>query len=178
MSNIEYIKLKAEDIELDLFKDFNRYQEVKKCWRKEDNNWVLKDIAFLEQWGLDEYSFLVDCLKNTVNTGGAVIGVFIDKKLVGFGSLENQFFGSENQYLQLSSIHISNEQRGRGIGKKLFLKLAEKARGKGAKKLYISAHSSEETQAFYKSFKCIEAREYNEELFNHEPYDCHLEYLL
>ncbi len=48
----------------------------------------------------------------------------------------------------------------------------------GAKKLYISAHSSQETQAFYSSMGCIEAREYNKTLVAKEPYDCQLEYSL
>lgn len=48
----------------------------------------------------------------------------------------------------------------------------------GAKKLYISAHSSEETQAFYKALGCVEAKEYNSKLVAEEPCDCQLEYSL
>lgn len=48
----------------------------------------------------------------------------------------------------------------------------------GAKKLYKSAHSSQETQAFYQAIGCVEAVEYNESLIAAEPYDCQLEYIL
>ena len=120
----------------------------------------------------------MECLKNTLNTGGAVIGAFIEGKLAGFTSVENQFFGSKSQYLQLSSIHVSYESRGKGIGKKLFQMIAQEARDLEAKKLYISAHSSEESQAFYKAIGCIEAKEYNEKLVQAEPCDCQLEYIL
>ena len=120
----------------------------------------------------------MECLKNTLNTGGAVIGAFIEGKLAGFTSVENKFFGSKSQYIQLSSIHVSYERRGKGIGKKLFQMIAQEARDLEAKKLYISAHSSEESQAFYKVIGCIEAKEYNEKLVQAEPCDCQLEYIL
>lgn len=178
MSELIYRKIEAKELDIELFSIFNRYQEVKKCWRKRDGKWVLEEIPFIEQWGNDEYSFLVKCLKNTINTGGSVIGVFKDNKIIGFTSVENEFFGLEKEYLQLSSIHISYEFRGRGIGKKLFEMIAREAKNLGAKKLYISAHSSEESQAFYKAMDCKEAEEYNEKLLEAEPCDCQLEYIL
>jgi hypothetical protein len=48
----------------------------------------------------------------------------------------------------------------------------------GAQKLYISAHSSQESQAFYKAMGCVEAMEYNKRLVSEEPCDCQLEYNL
>lgn len=178
METIIYKNLKENEINFKLFSKFNRYQEVKKCWRKENGEWILKDIPFIEQWGLEEYKYLVKCLKNTIKTGGAVFGAFHNNILVGFASIESEFFGFKKQYLQLSSIHISYESRGIGIGKKLFSIICTKAREMGAKKLYISAHSSEESQRFYKSIGCVEADEYNEKLFAAEPCDCQLEYRL
>lgn len=49
------------------------------------------------------------------------------------------------------------------------------AREKNAKKLYISAHSAVESPAFYKAMGCVEAKEYNAEHVEKEPYDCQLE---
>lgn len=178
METICYKELKKHEINAALFESFNRYQEVKKCWRKENGEWVLKEIAFTEQWGPDEYEYLVSCLQNTVKTGGTVFGAFHNNVLVGFASVENQFFGSQKEYLQLSSIHISYESRGIGIGKKLFSLACKKAKAMGTQKLYISAHSSEETQAFYKKMGCTEAAEYNAKLVDDEPCDCQLEYSL
>ena len=178
METITYRELEDNEIDTGLFAHFNRYQEVKKCWRKENEEWTLKDIAFTEQWDIDEYQYLVKCLQNTVKTGGAVFGAFHKNALVGFASVENQFFGSNKQYLQLSSIHISYGSRGMGIGKRLFLLACSKAKAMGAQKLYISAHSSEETQLFYKVMGCVEAIEYNAKLVAEEPCDCQLEYSL
>lgn len=178
MSEIIYRKINENELNINLFANFNRYQEVKKCWRKRKGKWILEDIAFTEQWDKKEYEFLVKCLKNTLSTGGTVIAAFKEGNLVGFASIENEFFGASNDYLQLSSIHVSYESRGKGIGKVLFQMIVEEVRELGAKKLYISAHSSEESQAFYKAVGCKEAEEYNEKLVEAEPCDCQLEYIL
>ena len=174
--NIIYKEIKIEDLNTKLFDKFERHQVVKKCWRKIDGEWVLKDIAFVEKWNENDYEDLVKCLINTIKTGGSVYASFKDNYLMGFASLENEKFGFKNQYLQLSNIHISNDSRGFGIGKKLFNIMVEEAKKRGAKKLYISAHSSEETCAFYKKLGCVEAEEYNQKLVELEPCDCQLEY--
>lgn len=178
MESISYRELKKSEIDIRLFANFNRYQDVKKCWRKEKGEWILKDIAFTEQWGSDEYKYLVNCLQNTIKTGGVVFGAFNNTVLVGFASVESQFFGLQKEYLQLSSIHTSYENRGTGIGKKLFSLVCKKAKEMGAQKLYISSHSSQESQAFYEAMGCVEAMEYNDKLAAKEPCDCQLEYRL
>ncbi len=71
--------------------------------------------------------------------------------------------GSNLQYMDLSSIHVSQDVRGQGIGKTLFSIAKRFAQENNAKKLYISAHSAVETQAFYRAMGCKEATEYNAE---------------
>jgi len=177
-NSIDYKELEKAEIGVTIFSNFNRFQDVRKCWRKEDGEWILKEIAFIEHWGSSEYEYLIRCLHNTINTGGTVFGAFHSNVLVGFASIENQFFGSQKEYLQLSSIHTSYENRGMGIGKKLFCLVCKKAIKMGAQKLYISAHSSQESQAFYKAIGCVEASEYNAEIVAKEPCDCQLEFNL
>ena len=160
-----------------LFQHFNRRQEVSKCWRREQGIWVLKEADFVEDWSDAQYQFLVKCLKNTVNTGGVVIGAFDgQERLVGFASVESRHFGSKGQYVQLSCIHVTCESRGEGLGKRLFLHASCEAKKMGAEKLYISAHPAQETQAFYHMLGCVEAGEYDGELA--ESDDCQLEYAL
>lgn len=175
---ITYRFLEKEHISYALFARYNRYQKVSRCWRKEKDGWALKDIPFIENWSIDDLNHLVSCLKQTVLGGGVVIGAFDDDRLVGFSSLESGLFGDKCEYLQLSNLHVSSESRSMSIGKALFGLSAEKAREMGAKKLYMSAHSSEETQAFYKAMGCTEALEYNRRLTDLEPCDCQLEYAL
>ena len=171
-------KLGAEDCVPENFSKFNRYQEIKRCWRKENEKWLLKDIAFTQQWNNEQKAEKVDGLLRCIQQGGVVIGAFADNSIIGFSSILYGLFGSDNEYIQLEMLHVSYEFRGRGIGKELFQKICGYAKKLGAIKLYISAHSAEETQAFYKSVGCIEAVEVNQRLYEDEPFDCHLEYIL
>lgn len=176
--SIIYKRLSEDKIELSLFQGFKRHQVVTQCWRKENGKWQLKEIPFIDDWTEEQFAFLVKCLKNTVHTGGAVFGAFEKQRLTGFTSVESSHFGSRKQYVQLSCIHVSEECRGMGTGKALFALACEAARGLGAEKLYISAHSAKESQAFYHTLGCIEAAEYNRELSEAEPCDCQLEFVL
>jgi len=178
-SGIYYRTLCADEICLDLFDNFTRHQNVVKCWRKEDEKWVIRDDPFIDDWTEDDYRFLVKCLKNTVWTGGFVYAAFCEHSsgnmLKGFVSVEPTLFGGEQRYLDLSSIHVSEDMRGQGIGKSLFAAAKDWARKKGGRKLYLSSHSAVETQAFYKAMGCVEAQEYDQHHVEREPYDCQLE---
>ena len=146
------------------------------CHRRVNGAWVIREDPFIDDWTEEDYRILVDCLKNTVRTGGFVYGAFVDGVLKGFTSVEAELFGGDNRYLDLSCIHVSEDMRGRKIGQTLFRAAADWAAQKGAGKLYISAHSAVETQAFYRAMGCVEAQEYNKEHVEKEPYDCQLEY--
>lgn len=172
---VEYRELHVEEISRELFRDFIRHQVVTKCLRRQGNGWVIRDDPFIDDWSEEDYRTLVACLRNTISTGGFVYGAFLDGKLKGFTSVEYGLFGGENRYFDLSSIHVSEDMRGRGIGRVLFCAAKEWARERGAKKLYISAHSAVESQAFYRAMGCGQAREYNQKHVEAEPYDCQME---
>lgn len=175
---IEYRMIKEEEINRRLFAQFIRHQEVTDCWRRENGAWVVRKDPFIDDWTEEDYRKLVKCLKNTANTGGFVFGAFRDGVLKGFVSVEAGLFGGEQGYLDLSSIHVSEDMRGMGVGKNLFRAAADWARARGGRKLYISAHSAVESQAFYKAMGCVEAEVYHQGHVEEEPYDCQLEYIL
>jgi len=172
---LEYRALRKEEIRRELFAHFRRRQEVTKCWRREEGRWCVKDDPFIDDWTEEDYQFLLSCLRNTLETGGFVCAAFDGGWLKGFVSVEPGLFGGEQKYLDLSSLHVSEDMRRRGIGTALFLAAEEWARAHGAKKLYISAHSAVESQAFYKRMGCTEAAVYNEAHVQKEPFDCQLE---
>jgi N-acetylglutamate synthase and related acetyltransferases len=180
--NIYYRVLCVDEICRALFHDFIRHQKVGKCWRRDNEKWIIKEDPFIDDWSETDYLFLVDCLKNTIQTGGFVYAAFCNKAqknaLKGFISVESNFFGSAKEYLDLSCIHVSEDMRGKGIGEILFCAAKDWAKRKGAKKLYISAHSAVETQAFYQSMGCVDALEYNQYHVAQEPYDRQLECVL
>lgn len=175
---MDYRTVALEEIDRRLFHAFIRRQDVTKCWRKEDGDWVIRDIAFIDDWSEVDYAYLVACLRRTLEGGGVLFGAFEDGALKGFASVEGRPLGSRADMLDLSSLHVSRDRRGRGAGRRLFGLAADWARAHGARKLYISAHSAVETQAFYRAMGCVEAEEYDPEHTAKEPCDCQLEYRL
>lgn len=171
----EYRPLALSELSVPLFSSFIRRQVVTQCWRKIDGQWLVRDIAFIDDWSPADYDVLVACLRHTLATGGFVFGAFSDGALKGFASVESEPLGQNRDYLDLSCIHVSEDMRGRGIGTQLFLAAKRWAAQHGAKKLYISAHSAVESQAFYRAMGCVEAVEYNAEHVAKEPCDCQLE---
>ena len=172
----EYRPLTADEIDRELFRSFIRRQVVVKCWRRDEAGaWVIRDDPFIDDWSEEDYQTLVSCLRNTVQTGGVVYAAFVDGVLKGFASVEAELFGGEQRYLDLTSIHVSQDMRGGGMGKALFRLAQDWARAHGARKLYISAHSAVESQAFYRSLGCVEAEVYHQGHVEAEPFDCQLE---
>lgn len=172
---IEYRNISADEINRALFSSFIRRQTVVKCVRRENGVWVVRDDPFIDNWSEEEYQFLIKCLKHTVSSGGFLQGAFADGQLKGFVSVEPALFGEKNRYLDLSSLHVSADFRGNGIGTALFDAAKEFARQNGAEKLYISSHSAIETQAFYRKMGCVDAEEPNEKHVAKEPFDRQLE---
>lgn len=93
----------------------------------------------------------------------------------GFAAVLPEIFGGENRYIDLASLHVSQDMRGRGIGTALILKAKDWARQQGAGKLYISAHSAVESQAFYRKMGCVEAKMYHQKHVEEEPFDVQME---
>lgn len=175
MTEICYREMTKEELNRTLFSSFNRRQVVQKCWRRVNGQWVIRDDPFIDDWSEEDYTVLLSGLQNTVSTGGLVCGAFVNGVLKGFVSVESKLFGGENRYLDLTNLHVSAELRGRGIGSALFDRAEKWAKSKGAKKLYLSAHSAVESQVFYKKMGCVEAKEYSQRHVEAEPFDCQLE---
>ena len=174
----EFRTVAREELTMELFSQFRRRQVVDGCLRQEQEQWVVKSDPFVDQWSREDYEFLIKCLKNTLETGGVVFGAFSQGVLKGFASVEGKPVGSKGQYRDLTSLHVSEELRGAGIGRRLFEMAALWAKAQGGKKLYISSHSAVETQRFYQAMGCVDAKELLEEHVAREPFDRQLELVL
>lgn len=173
-----YRQLESSQIDRTLFQHFIRRQVVTKCWRKVENEWVIQDDPFVDDWDEQDYQELIFSLQNTTAQGGVVFGAFENGVLKGFAAVESKLFGKNQEYLDLSFINVSQDMRKCGIGKMLFGLAKAWAKTHGGEKLYISGHSAVESQAFYKAMGCVEALEYNLAHVEKEPFDCQLECLL
>lgn len=176
--DIVYKILTIEDLVDDLLTNFRRYQETNFVWFKEDDQYKVKEDYFVDYWDGEKKVQVIHSLRQCIVNGGFVVGAFEGKHLIGFANVEGEFFGRNLDYLELSYLHVSNEYRNFGIGKKLFEMCGIEAKKKGANNLYIAAHPSVETQAFYQKVGCTYAIEINQEILEKEPLDIQMEYEL
>ncbi|MCB2312997.1 GNAT family N-acetyltransferase [Clostridium tagluense] len=154
--DIEIRELKEVDLVPDLLKYFNRYQKILNVWRKIDDKKLLIKKTFIENWDNELKREIVnEDFTNCINSGGIVFGIFYNDNLIAFASLLHNFFGSQNQYLQLMQLHISSEYRRLGLGKRLFTLCVKKAKEWGAKKtLYVRASSRRNPTILYSCWMC------------------------
>ncbi|WP_295588018.1 YigZ family protein [uncultured Oscillibacter sp.] len=162
-----------EDAESEFTEKRSRF--ISHIWRVETE---AEARARIEEMKKRYYDARHNCWCYLIRQGGVVYGAFLAGQLKGFVSVEGPPMGSRGQYRDLTSLHVSEELRGRGIGRRLFTFAADWAKNQGAERLYLSSHSAVETQAFYQAMGCREAEEYNREHVEKEPFDCQLEYLL
>ncbi|WMJ22153.1 GNAT family N-acetyltransferase [Paludicola sp. MB14-C6] len=178
MQTITYQKISSKNFTLNSLDNLNRYQKVDQCFRKMNGNWELQNIAFIEDWDLEKKHDIANETLISIHNGCIAYGAYDNDLLIGFVTLGNERFGGSNQYIELKCLQVSFEHRRFGIGKKLFHLACEGAKELSAKKLYISAHSSKESQAFYRTIGCVDAMEINKSIAEKEPCDCQMEYTL
>lgn len=177
---IEYTirEFNIEDLDVDKFKIYDRYQVTRKKVEIKNKERIIKDIFFINKWAKDQIKALVEELKSDFLKASYIVGAFEKGQVIAFAGIRKGFFGKENQYLQMPYMHVSKQFRGLGIGKAMFYKCVDKASDMGTGKIYISAHPAIETQKFYESLGCILAKEVNQKLKKLEPHDIQLEYII
>jgi GNAT superfamily N-acetyltransferase len=175
LTDILYRPIELTDINGELFRRFSRRQVVNDCRRWVDGKWVVRKDPFIDDWTKEDYEWIIDKMHRIIDEGGFLYGAFEGEYLKGFVSVLSEPLGSRRQYLDLFFLFVSEEQRGKGVGKRLFAQARKWAREKGAESLYISAHSAIESQTFYRAMGCVDAEEISQPHVLHEPLDCQME---
>ena len=114
---------------------------------------------------------LADCFDH----GGHFEGAFDGDALAGAMVLESRFIGRGGDRLQLKFLHVGRRYRKSGLGVTLFDRAVERALELGARGLYVSATSSQNTVDFYLRRGCRPSVEPDPDLLALEPEDIHLE---
>jgi GNAT superfamily N-acetyltransferase len=109
-----------------------------------------------------------------LRNGGMAIGAFDADTLVGFGVLAHQWRGEQQDRLQIDLMYVSRNYRRQGIGTQIMQTLAEEAKRRGAKYLYISSTETRSAVSFYKSNGSQLTKDVDPELFKKEPKDIHM----
>jgi GNAT superfamily N-acetyltransferase len=106
--------------------------------------------------------------------GGAFVGMFDDRKLVGIAVVDTIPLGAVGDQLQLKYLYVSHSYRQHGVGTRLFREAGAIARARGATWLYISATPTENTIQFYQRCGAVVTPTPDPELYALEPEDIHL----
>lgn len=158
---------------------FNRYQRVERDFQRRGEGYILEHNPHIEDWSEErKHKIITHDFVQILCFGGWLLGAFDSNQLIGFSALSGDCIGLAPICFELKQLHVSYEYRNKGIGKRLFSMACQAARKRNAGKLYIIASSSEESQAFYRAMGCVEAKEVVPELFEQEPLDVHMEYML
>jgi len=177
MEGIEYRKLTLNECEL--INEMDPSQYIGRAWRVVDGKRQLVDINYQDSDWANGYQYHYNHLRETIINEGCAIGAFDSyHKLLGFVTINREFFGENFNYVLLDQLFITLEYRNKGIGKKLFMLSVNEAKGWGADRIYICAGSAEETIQFYFAIGCIEAEEINKDLYESDPRDFQLEFVL
>jgi predicted N-acetyltransferase YhbS len=154
----------------------DRAEVVDSVYYLEGNQLLLKpEHHDVQGWPPGEPELYGPILLDCFDRGGTLYGAFEGGTLVGAMALESRFIGRNADQLQLKFLHIGQRHRRTGLGSMLFEKAVAEARELGARRLYISATTSENTIRFYLHRGCRVTNDVDTALFELEPEDIHLE---
>lgn len=173
---LEYRNLKLEEAERIAEIDATHY--IKNVWRmnEETGEYRLVEINWTDLELPNGFEWHLNRLKETLKNGGTAFGCFDENTLIGYATVDKEIIGKQEKYVLLDQLFVSQNCRGKGIGKALFKMCVKQAAEYGAEKLFLCAGSAENTIAFYKRMGCVLATERNEMLYEEDSRDIQLEF--
>jgi len=150
--------------------DFDRFQEVKNCYRLIKGQLTLVYNPFTETWSPERK---LEKAEEILSGEYITYCAFEEGRVVGEIMLVPEL---DHGRLIVDSFHVSRDCRRGGIGRALFNTAIEEAKRKRARGLYISAMSAEETIGFYQAMGCYVSRNPIKLYADDEPYDIQMEY--
>jgi N-acetylglutamate synthase-like GNAT family acetyltransferase len=165
--------------EIEKVRDIDRTELIEQVYYLVDGTLVLRDEFYdMKGWNASELDRCIAHLFYIYDRNGTLFGAFVEERLIGISALESEFIGKDKDQLQLYFHQVDSNYRHSGVGGRLFRNAVMKAKELGAKRVYVSATPSKNTIGFYLHMGCSLASEVNPELFELEPQDIHLEFVL
>lgn len=100
-------------------------------FRELNESWIRQVFSMEEK----DYEVLGDPVKHILRPGGDIVMAILGDRAVGCCALLVTPDGS----LEIGKMAVEEAQRGRGIGRKLLARVIERARERGAKRLYLES---------------------------------------
>jgi len=166
---MQIILIDSHTVCTDSLDHFNRYQVVSDVYRLIEGRLCLEHCPFTEDWSVERKR-----QKAEEMLSGEYIsyGAFEDGRIWGAIMLVPE---PDHGRMIIDSLHVSTEQRRKGVGRMLIEAAKCEAKKRGANALYVSACSAKETVDFYIAMgflpTCSPIPSYAEE----EPFDIQME---
>ena len=165
--------------EIEKVRSITRNEVVEQVYYFVNGGLVLRDEFYdMKGWNASELDRCISGIYDIYDRNGVLLGAFVKDNLVGVSVLDSEFIGKDMDQLQLYFHQVDSNYRRRGVGGRLFRSAMVRAKELGARSLYVSATPSKNTIGFYLHMGCRLASEVNSKLFELEPKDIHLEFML
>lgn len=148
---------------------FDRFQTVQNTYRLENGKLILQHHPFTETWSPERKR---EKAAEILSGEFVPYCAFAGDKAVGEILLLPEM---DNERVIIDSFHVSREFRRQGIGRMLFKAAADYARSRGAKALYASCCSAEETIRFYMAMGFKPSDDPIPSCVEKEPFDIQME---
>ena len=149
---------------------FDRFQEVRNVYRIENGILVLKNHPFTETWSPERKR---EKASEILSGQYITYCAFDGNTVVGEIMLKPEL--NENRMI-IESFHVSRDCRGHGIGRRMIETVTDYAKSRGAKALYTSCCSAEETIAFYMAMGFRPSAHPIPSCVRDEPFDIQMEF--
>ena len=166
---IEIRQADSSNFSLTSMDSFDRWQEVQNVYRMENGKLILKKVPFTESWSPErKREKAAEILSGRFITFCAFDG----DRVVGEIMLIPEM--NDNRVI-IDSFHVSREHRRQGIGRRLVEAVSNYVRERGAKALYASCCSTEETILSYKAMGFVPSEHPIPCCVEKEPFDIQME---
>ena len=172
---MNYVNLQADDINLALFTHFERRQTVTLCWRQQGGAWVIREDPFIDDWSAADWNALIARSRKRFTVAASFSARLPIKSFWALRPSKRLCSGKTGSIWICRSFTYPQTRAARASGVPCLNGRSDGPGEHGAKKLYISAHSAVESQAFYRAMGCVDAQEPDPEHIRLEPFDRQLE---
>ena len=156
---VKIIPLNTKNIASEMLFDFCHHQVITKTYIHDNNEWKTTDTHILREWSLEKKKWISQYLQQQIERGGFAVAAFDEDILIGFCSIDGCLLGKTAKYANMTMLFVDDRYKRKGIGKKLFFEICNRARQLKADKIFISAIPSVETVNFYFHIGCKDAME-------------------
>ena len=172
---MEIKRMGAEDCKR--MPEIDASHHIHRAWREIDGKLELVNIDYFDPTWPNGYEDHYRSALLTVKKG-LVLGAFENDSLIGILTIEPMEKWSDYSYGLLDQLFVSKPYRGKGIGTRLFNYALSVIDDWSLDRILICAGSAEETIAFYRKLGCVEPEKKNQEMYDDDPRDMQLEYLI